>query len=70
VVGARALVWPAGPLSHLGESPGPNAPPSLSRRSASWPQTGMSCQPATELPLDVFVPLIVEGFHGVAYPLA
>ena len=70
VAGARALVWPAGPLSHLGESPEPNAPPSLSKRSASRPQTGTSCQPATELRLDVFVLLVVGGFHGVACPLA
>src|SRR5207253_6376190 len=35
VAGARALVWPAGLLPHLGESPGPNAPRSLSKRSAS-----------------------------------
>jgi hypothetical protein len=70
LAGARASVWPAGLLPHLGESPGPNVPPSLSRRSASRPQTGRSCQPAKELRLDVFVLLAVEGFHGVACPLA
>ena len=70
VAGARASVWAAGPLPHLGESLGPNAPPSLSKRSASRPQTGTSCQPATELRLDVFVLLVVEGFHGVACPIA
>jgi hypothetical protein len=70
VAGARALVWAAGLLPHLGESPGPNAPRSLSKRSASPPPTGTSCQPATALRLDVFVLLIVEGFHGVACPIA
>ncbi len=70
VAGARALVWPAGLLPHLGESPGPNAPRSLSKRSASRPQTGTSCQPAAELRLDVSVLLVVEGFHGVACPIA
>ena len=69
VAGARALVWAAGLLPHLGESPGPNAPRSLSKRSASRPQTGTSCQPAAELRLDVFVLLVVEGFHGVACPI-
>jgi hypothetical protein len=70
VAGARALVWPAGLLPPLGESPGPNAPRSLSKRSASRPQTGTSCQPAAELRLDVFVLLAVERFHGVACPIA
>lgn len=66
----QALVWAAGLLPHLGESPAPNVPPSLSRHSASLPQTGTSCQPAAELRLDAFVLLAVEGFHGVAYPIA
>ena len=70
VAGAQALVWAAGLLPHLGESPGPNAPRSLSKRSASQPPTGTSCQPAAELRLDVFVLLAVEGFHGVACPIA
>lgn len=70
LAGARALVWPAGLLPHLGESPGPNAPRSLSKRSASRPQTGRSCQPAAELRLDVFVLLAVEGFHEAACPIA
>ena len=70
VAGARASVWAAGPLSHLGESLGPNAPRSLSKRSASRPQTGRSCQPAARLRLDVFELLAVEGFHGVACPIA
>jgi hypothetical protein len=70
VADARALVWAAGLLPRRGESPGPNAPRSLSKRSASWPQTGTSCQPATEQRPDVFVLLIVEGFHEVACPLA
>jgi len=70
VAGARALVWPAGLLSHLGESSGPNAPPSLSKRSASRPQTGTSCQLAAELRRVVFVLLAVERFHGVACPIA
>jgi len=69
VAGARALVWAAGRLPHLGESPGPNAPRSLSKRSASPPQTGTSCQPAAKLQLDVFALLAVEGFHGVACPI-
>ena len=70
VAGAPALVWPAGLLPHLGESPGPNAPRSLSKRSASRPQTGTSCQPAAELRLAVVVLLAVERFHGVACPIA
>jgi hypothetical protein len=70
VAGAQGLVWAARRLPRLGESPGPNAPRSLSKRSASRPQTGTSCQPATELRLDVFVLLIVGGSHGVACPLA
>lgn len=70
VAGARVLVWAAGLLPHLGEPPGPNAPPSLSKRLASQPPTGTSCQPATELRLDVFGLLIVEGFHGVACLIA
>ena len=70
VVGDRALVWPAGLLPHLGESPGPTAPRSLSKRSASRPQTGTSCQPAAERRLDVFGLLVVERFHGVACPIA
>jgi hypothetical protein len=70
LAGARALVWPAGLPPHLGESPGPNAPRSLSKRSASRPQTGRSCQPAARLRLDVFELLAVEGFHGVACPIA
>jgi hypothetical protein len=69
LAGARASVWPAGLLPHLGESPGPNAPRSLSKRSASRPQTGRSCHPAAELRLDVFVLLAVEGFHEVACPI-
>ncbi len=69
VAGARALAWAAGRLPHLGESPGPNAPRSLSKRSASPPQTGTSCQPAVKLRLDVFALLAVEGFLGVAYPI-
>ena len=69
LAGARASVWPAGLLPHLGESPGPNAPRSLSKRSVSRPQTGRSCQPAAELRLDVFVLLAVEGFHEVACPI-
>ena len=68
--GVRASLWTAGLRPHLGESPGPNAPRSLSKRSASRPQTGTSCQPAAEPPLDVFVLLAVEGFHGVACPIA
>ena len=67
VAGAQASVWPAGLLPHLGESPAPNAPRSLSKRSASRLQTGTFCQLAAELRLDVFVLLVVEGFHGVAY---
>lgn len=67
---APASVWHAGLLSQLGENPGPNAPPSLSKHSASQPQTGKSCQPAKELWLDVFVLLAVEEFHGVACPIA
>lgn len=70
VAGAPASVWGAGLLCHLGESPGPNAPPSLSKHSASQPQTGTSCQLAKELWLDVFVLPAVEEFHGVAYPIA
>ena len=70
VAGAQGLVWAARRLPRLGESPGPNAPRSLSKRSASRPQTGTSCQPATELRLDVFVLLIVGGSHGVACPIA
>jgi hypothetical protein len=66
VAGARALVWAAGLLPHLGEPSGPNALPNLSKRSMSQPPTGTSCQPATEPWLDVFGLLIVEGFHGVA----
>lgn len=68
--GAQALVWAAGLLPHLGESPGPNAPRSLSKRSVSRLQTGTFCQLAKELRLDVFVLLAVEGFHGVACPIA
>jgi hypothetical protein len=63
-------VWPAGLRPHLGESPGPNAPPSLSKRSASRPQTGTFCQPAAKLWPAVFVFLAVEGFHAVACPIA
>ena len=70
VAGAQALVWAAGLLPRRGESPAPNVPPSLSKRSASRPQTGTSCQLAAELRLDVFVLLIVGGFHGVACPIA
>ena len=70
VAGAPALVWVAGLLLHLGESLGPNAPRSLSKRSASRPQPGMSYQLAAERRLDVFVLLAVEGFHGVACPIA
>jgi hypothetical protein len=70
VVGAQALVWTAGLLPHLGESPGPNALRNLSKRSASRPRTGTSCQPAAERRRDVFVLLVVEGFHGVACPIA
>jgi hypothetical protein len=70
VVVGRALVWAAGLLPHLGESPGPNAPRSLSKSSASRPRTGTSCQLAAELRLDVFVLLVVERFHGVACPIA
>lgn len=70
LVGARAWVWPAGLRPHLGESPGPNAPRSLSKRSASQPQTDTSCQLAAVLRLDVSVLLVVEGFHGVACPIA
>jgi hypothetical protein len=33
-------------------------------------QTGTFCQLAKELRLGVFVLLVVEGFHGVAYPIA
>ena len=68
VAGDRALVWAAGLLPHLGESPGPNAPRSLSKRSASRPRIGTSCRRAAELRPDVFVLLVVERFHGVAYP--
>ena len=68
--GARGLVWAAGLLPHLGESPGPNALRSLSKRLAWLPPTGTSCQPAAELRLDVFVLLAVEGFLGVACPIA
>jgi hypothetical protein len=70
VAGARALVWAAGLRPHLGESPGPNAPPSLSKRSASRPQTGTFCQLAAKLWPAVFGFLAVEGFHGVACPIA
>jgi len=70
VAGAQALVWAAGRLPHLGESPGPNALRNLSKRSASRPQTGTSCQPAAERRRDVFVLLVVEEFHGVACPIA
>ena len=70
VAGAQAWVWPAGLRPHLGESPAPNAPRSLSKRSVSRLQTGMFCQLAKELRLGVFVLLVVEGFHGVAYPVA
>jgi hypothetical protein len=66
----QASIWAAGLLPHLGESPGPNAPRSLSKRLESRPPTGMFCQPAAELRLDVFVLLAVEGFHGVACPIA
>jgi len=66
----QALVWAAGLPPHLGESPGPNARLSLSKRSESRPLTGTFCQPAKELRLDVFVLLAVEGFHGVACPIA
>jgi hypothetical protein len=30
----------------------------------------MSCQPVAAQPLDVFALLAVEGFHGVACPIA
>lgn len=70
VAGVRALVWPAGLLPHLGESPGSNAPRSLSKRSESRPLTGTFCQPAAGLRLDVFALLAAERFHGVACPLA
>jgi hypothetical protein len=70
VAGAPASVWGAGLLCHLGESPGPNAPPSLSKHSASQPQTGRSCRPVKELWLDVFVLPAVEEFHGVACSIA
>jgi len=70
VAGARAWAWPAGLLTHLDESPGPNAPRSLSKRLAWRPQTGRSCQSATELRPDVFALLIVERSHGVACPIA
>ena len=70
VAGVPALVWAAGLLPHLGESPGPNALRSLSKRSALRPQPGTSCQLAAERRLDVFVLLAVEGFHGVACPIA
>jgi len=66
----QALVWAAGLWLHLGESPGPNAPLSLSKRLESRPLTGMFCQPVAVLRLDVFVLLAVEGFHGVACPIA
>lgn len=70
VVGGRVPVWAAGLLLRLGESPAPNAPPNLSKRSAWRPQTGTSCQLAAARPLDVFAFLTVEGFPGVACPLA
>ena len=70
VAGDRALVWAAGLLPHLGESPEPNALLSLLKRSASRPQTGTSCQPARELRLDAFALLVVERFHGVSCPIA
>ena len=66
----QASVWTAGLLPHLGESPAPNAPRSLSKRLESRPPTGTFCQPAAELRLDVFVLLVVEGSHGVACPIA
>ena len=69
VAGAQALVWAAGLLPHLGESPAPNAPRNLSKRLKSRPLTGTFCQPVAELRLDAFVLLVVEEFHGVACPI-
>ena len=66
----QASVWAEARLLHPGESPGPNAPLSLSKRSEWRPQTDTSCQPAAEPRPDFFVLLAVEGFHGVACPLA
>jgi len=70
VVGGRVPVWAAGLLPRHGGSPAPNAPPNLSKRLAWRPQTGTSCQPAAAPSLDVFALLTVEGFPGVACPLA
>lgn len=70
VAGGQASVWGAGLLPRLGENLAPNAPPNLSKRSAWRPRTGTSCQPAAARPLDAFALLAVEGFHGVACPIA
>lgn len=66
----QASVWAEARLLHRGESLGPNAPLSLSKRSESRPRTDTSCQPAAKLWPDFFVLLAVEGFHGVACPIA
>ena len=66
----QASVWAEARLLHPGESPGPNAPLSLSKRSESRPRTDTSCQPAGEPRPDFFVLLAVEGFHEVACPIA
>ncbi len=62
----QASVWAEARLLHPGESPGPNAPLSLLKRSESRPRTDTSCQLAAEPWPDFFVLLAVEGFHGVA----
>lgn len=66
----QASVWAEARLLHPGENPGPIAPLSLSKRLESRPRTDTSCQPAAEPPPDFSALLAVEGFHGVACPIA
>jgi len=66
----QVLAWAGERLFHLGESSGPNAPQSLSRRLESRLRTDTSCQLAADLRLDVFVLPAAEGFHGVSCPIA
>lgn len=66
----QASVWAGARLLHPGENPGPTAPLSLSKRSESRPRTDTSCQPAAKPRPDFSVLLAVEGFHGVACPIA
>jgi hypothetical protein len=66
----QVLAWAGERLPHLGESSGPNAPQSLSRRLESRLRTDTSCRLAADLRLDVFVLPAAEGFHGVSCPIA